>query len=350
MRNDFKMKNTHSYWVEIDHYRISLAQNGLLWNEHTINTFTFFKANMQHFMPMIDHDDHIRLFKQFNLHNWLNTIDTALFKDKFPWRIEGKNQFLNQISLQPGLICTFHFGAYQLINYLLVTAKVPFALLVAEKVVHDWQVRHPQLNIALQKAREKGRFVLLNANERTALKHMHLLVKKGFHIVVYLDGLQGTQIANNNAKEKIPFLGQQILVPRGIATFAAALRLPVYPMVALRRKRTVILHTLPVIMPLATMDKKTYVTALITRIYAWFATFVIHWPEQWTNWPHLSAFRSDQKALVGQWYNHMYTLEKEKYGIYKSADNYFLLRNSDMTSFLIDSNEFETLRQRWYNT
>src|SRR5690554_5135578 len=113
--------NTKEYYLtELRRIKSILAVQNPMLNNEAVNSFAFLSANLGHFLPMLSYEMHIDIFRQFQLQHWLNAKDVAFFKEEYPLRITGWRAVLTEMQTQPGIICTYHFGAYQLINYLLV--------------------------------------------------------------------------------------------------------------------------------------------------------------------------------------------------------------------------------------
>lgn len=307
-------------------------------------------ANLSHFLPMLKLNTQKKIFSRARTQQWLNAMDVTLFAGTYPWRIQGWNDFRKRLIVQPGIIASFHFGAYQLICYLMVKAKIPFVLLVAATVKDDWTTRNAVLLEALEEARAEGRFVLLDANSPAALRQLYSLPKQGFQILVFADGLETVVSKDSPSLEQVSFLGQNIAVGRGVAQLAHTLQLPIYPMIAHRKNKSVQLETLPSMFSIANTDRRIFATAVLNKLFGWFATFVIRSPEQWTLWSHIHALRGDEKLALGVWYTQESDSFKDsaKYGVFKMGDYCYVLRKKDMKCFSISKAEFETLARQWY--
>lgn len=329
----------------------TVAKSRLRWNEHSINTFTIISAHLSYFIPGLSYRGQHKVFKKYIRHAEMNSHDLEAYAKDDTGHIKGWDVFLSQIAKRPGMICTFHFGPYQLINYLLVKAKVPFALLVSDRVMATWRQRNSSLLPLIDAAQKADRFRLLNANKRDALKMMYQLAKQGYCLLVYADGLEGLDTESRGMLEKLPFLAADIEVSRGIATLAHSLKLPVYPMLALRKRKNLHIRTWPTVYPHQSEHRRDFAQRLMAHLYAGLATYVLRWPEQWTNWPFLESIRIDlnrkdratPKIPKGKCEN------PKKYGIMHDEDKgYLLLRKNDLQCFSISPEYYNSLRRRWY--
>lgn len=324
-----------------------------LGNLPTLNTFTFLSANIGHFLPMLDSSTHLQIFQHYRYHKWLNGLDVACFADRYPLRVYGWPSFRRQIALRTGIICTYHFGAYQLINYLLIHAKIPYALLVAGHVKDTWAKRYPGLLEALEQARATGKFSLLDANDRGDLRKMYALAKAGYYLLIYVDGFEGMVAGRQGAAHSVPLLGQEVLVPMGAAQLSHTMRLPIYPVLALRRSGSIALKSFAALMPDSMDDRNTYTAMVMNRLYSTLSPFLMHWPEQWSNWPYLHNLASAESPLQGQLWPTLCgspPTEQDRYGIYGLEDRRYLLRKADMQAFPLAAEQFSTLLHSWYDT
>lgn len=314
-----------------------------------LNTYTFLSANLSNFVPTMPHEQHWALFEQYRMAQVLNGLDTACFEANYPLAIVGWDAYLRKLRERPGIICTYHFGAYQLINYLLIKNRIPFALLVAGEVKTRWSKRFPHLLSELNVAAENGLFVLLDANDSSSLRKMYKLTASGFRLLIYTDGLEGSKTEKDEQLQPISFLGQRIVVPKGVAQLSYTLDLPIDPLLALRREEYIELVSGKTIQPSRNVEKHTYVRETMRNLYSFLEPYLHHWPEQWTNWPLLHRLLSERTELLSarDWQNSP-PHDDTAYGIYSLGDQYFLLRKHDYVSFPLEQKEFDVLFDSWY--
>lgn len=314
-----------------------------------LNTYTFLSANLSNFVPTMPHEQHWPLFEQYRMAQVLNGLDTTYFKAGYPLSIVGWDVYLRKLWERPGIICTYHFGAYQLINYLLIKNKLPFALLVAGEVKTQWSKRFPHLLTELRMAEENGLFVLLDANDSSSLRKMYKLTASGFRLLIYTDGLEGSKTAKEDQLQSISFLGQRIEVPKGVAQLSYTLDLPIDPLLALRRREYIELVSGRTIQPSRNVEKHIYMRETMRDLYGFLEPYLHHWPEQWTNWPLLHRLLSGRTELLGARDGQdSLPHDDTAYGIYSLGDQCFLLRKSDYVSFPLEQNEFDVLFDSWY--
>jgi|GEM_PF-4157563 len=314
-----------------------------------LNTYTFLSANLSNFVPTMPHEQHWSLFEQYRMAQVLNGLDTTYFEEKYPLPVVGWDIYLRKLRERPGIISTYHFGAYQLINYLLIKNRIPFALLVAGEVKTRWSKRFPHLLSELSVAEEAGLFVLLDANDSSSLRKMYELTASGFRLLIYIDGLEGLKNAKKDHLQLVSFLGQRIAVPKGVAQLSYTLGLPIDPLLALRHKEHIELVSGTTIQPSGNVEKRRYVQETVRNLFSFLEPYLHHWPEQWTNWPDVHRTLPEATGLLGarDWQDNPPN-DDTAYGIYSLADQYFLLRKHDYVSFRLEKKEFDVLFDSWY--
>jgi len=312
----------------------------------SLNTFGLISANLYNFLPQMTYDKHKELFHSFRMNQWLHGIDANFFKGDFPLPVFGVDQLLEKIGVQNGIICTYHFGIYQLINSILVNSKISFALLVGEDVYNKWEERFPMLTAMLAGARDEGRFVLLNANKRASLRKMYDLTKLGFSIVIYVDGVQGLNKGAGTQLISVSFLGQNIFVPKGAASLSHYFNIPIYPVLALRRTNRIQIELGETIYPQQFVNREHYCSYAMTKIFSFLSSYVMHWPEQWTNWSLLHYFLQGILPLNREVVEAGNSLDSE-YSLIKFQGNGFLLKKSDYKSYELHGDDFERIMIDW---
>ena len=312
----------------------------------SLNTFGFISANLYNFLPNMPYHTHRALYRDFRTHQWLHGMDANFFKGQYPLPIEGANDFLAKITSRSGIVCTFHFGVYQLICHLFLKSETRFALLVGAEVYKNWRARYPALMEQLDAAALRGNFVLLDANSSTSLRQMYTLVKTGYNLIVYVDGIQG--LAEENEKHLIPitFLGQQIFVPKGAASLSHMINAPMYPMLALRRTDKIEVISAPPIIPSKSIHKSDYCTFAMTKIFSLLSSHVMHWPEQWSNWPLLHYFLRSNKP-IGRMVIPGELSEEMEYSLFRLDGKGFLLKKANYKAFYLKESDFQVVFDRW---
>ncbi|WP_286863382.1 MULTISPECIES: hypothetical protein [Sphingobacterium] len=344
------MKCIKLYTEKLEHIKKQLKEtNGTV---ESVNAYAYFSANLKHFMPLLDWDRHWQLYLQFRENNALNALDVLFMDGEFPLPITGWGYLSAKLLRRHGIICTFHFGAYQLINYLLLRDKIKFALLVGDEVRSTWDSRYPNLMKQMQLGEKEGRFKLLNAGEAAALKEIYRLVRAGYQLVIYADGLTGTGTASAKNLVEITFLGQHIYVPGGVAALAHRLQCPIYPLLALRKEGEIVLRSRDAISAPVGMPRPDFVRTTTTALFGFLATFLMHAPQQWTVWTQLQRLLLPERGLiyVDEINNDVQGQDRQRYGLIhrdRGDSRYFLLDKRNYHIYALKQQEYVNLFNQW---
>lgn len=296
--------------------RLDPDANGLLQS-----LFTFFSANLLHFLPTLSVDDHQRLFKACCLYQKLNKLDQQFFGQDFPLQIRGWDaEWVGQVRRTPGIICTMHAGSYRLINYLLAIEGVPHALLTASAFKREQEQTLRQLYPRLGVHPEA--VPIIDAERSSAPRNIVRLIKQGYSVVVYVDGDTGSTLADPSKLVQVPFLGQHILARRGVARMAHWANAPIYPIFNFREGKDVIsLFRGKTLFPQG-HSAKAFEGIAIPYIYGHFASLLMHYPMQWENWFRLHL-NIDHSARIRP------ADTSSAVGLFESSGDYFLLEKRD---------------------
>ncbi|WP_164124306.1 LpxL/LpxP family acyltransferase [Sphingobacterium luzhongxinii] len=315
------------------------------WNDvEALNTYALLSANLSNFMPQLQ--SHQEFFQRYRYQQVLNGNDLLHFERDYPSPVEGWDAVLALVKAHRGIIATYHFGPFQLINYLLMRAKIPYVLLVAGQVIADWRAKYPQLLARMELAARQGGFQLLDANDPAALRMLYRLLDKGFSLLIYTDGVEG--VAHNRAARmtRVNFLGQQIYVPRGTATLAYRFGLPIYPCLLWREGDRIRVEAADTITVAEGLDPQQYARMVADQLFALLAKYVMHWPEQWTNWSVLHRFLL-HKPPIGVAAGTVADMERH-YGLVRVDNNPYLLEKRNYKMFPLDEVGFKLLKNSWF--
>ena len=344
------MKRVKLYHEKVEHIKKQLAMSSQ--SVDAVNAYAYFSANLKHFMPLLDWGKHRLLYRQFREYNARNALDVHFMDGEFPLPIIGWEHLRSKLGRQHGIICTFHFGAYQLINYLLLRDNIKFALLVGEDVLATWDIRYPKLIKQMQLREMEGRFKLLDASRPAALREIYRLVRTGYQLVIYADGLTGAGTNDVKNLVEIPFLGQQIYVPSGTATLAHRLQCPIYPLLALRKGREIVLHTSESIASAVDLSRADFVRVTTTALFGFLSKFLMHAPQQWTLWTQLQRLLLSERGLmyVDELDDDFSNLDRQQFGlIHRDRDDgqYFLLDKRNYHMYTLKQQEYINLFNQW---
>lgn len=254
-------------------------------NEETFRLYTFFKANVKHFMPNTAKEKLEQAFKEVCLHQHLSWKDLHNEQQEEQPTISGiEPSFIESVKARPGVICTYHLGSYRMINKVLSDAEIRFSLLVNANVFEEES-----------KQEVSGGFVrdfdLIDAEQPTALLKMMRALKKGESLLVYLDGNTGV----NSGKEKhvvVEFMAGRLWVRKGIAVLAQLMQCPIYPLSCLRTSLYSLAYSTAeaIIPPKDKQPDPLFVQRTMQTLYKQLEEIVYTQPFQWECWLYLHQF------------------------------------------------------------
>ncbi|MFD2966222.1 lysophospholipid acyltransferase family protein [Sphingobacterium bambusae] len=310
-----------------------------------VNTYSFFSANLLNFIPSIPFDLHPYLFKEFRKNKKRNGIDATSFSAVYPYPIVGWETIDKMMLNGASILCTFHFGPFQLLNYVLVKQEEAYCLLVARETYDKWRERYPNLIKLLCQAQAKGLFDLINVNDRNALRTMYRQTAEGRKLLIYVDGLEGMSNERQSSLQKINFLGQIITVPSGAAQLSWSLKLPLQPVIAEQIGDTVNLRFGKAIYPNGGVNRDLYLHMTMQSLFSFVSYYIMRRPELWTNWPSAHLYLGSKPPIEDSIFDELSAanLHARKFGLFSSGEQYFLLRKKDYLSFVITGLEFSQL-------
>lgn len=315
-------------------------------NPRQLNSYTMVSANLFNFLPHVAPHRHLSFYQQYKGQQYLNGNDIRLFEGDYPLPIDGLQDFLERVIQQRGIIATYHFGPFQLINYILMNARVPYVLLVGPQSISEWQYRYPALMERMKEATKNNRFQLLDAQEPSALRRMYRLVDEGYHLLLYIDGMEGIDQAVSERNVEVSYLGQEIRVAKGAAALASYFQRPIHPVLLRRGTDRIVIEMDQPIYAEQFKDRNTFIQRASDRLFAFLGRFVMHWPEQWTNWNMLHRFLAKEKPIGNEAFLESLELQ-ERYGLLQLEASAYLLDKSSYKLYPMAVDEFNVLKSDW---
>lgn len=255
-------------------------------NEETFRLYTFFKANVQYFMPSITKGKLEQAFKEVCLHQHLSWKDYGNERPEEQLAITGmEKSYIHRLKASPGIICTYHLGSYRMINKVLTDAEIPFSLLVNATVFEE------ESKQGTNEASFVRSFDLIDAEQPSALLKMMRALKNGKNILVYVDGNTGVSSGKEN-QVMVEFMAGRLWVRKGIAVLAQLMQCPIYPLSCLRTSLYSLSYSVAeaIIPP---KDKKTnslFVQQTMQKLYKQLEKTLHTHPFQWECWLYLHQF------------------------------------------------------------
>lgn len=321
-----------------------IEQMDIFENEERLRLFTFFSANVLHFMPNSNPEEHIGAFKQVCLHQHLSWRDVDDRQNERPFVTGIDESFIDRLKNRPGIICTYHSGSYRLINKLLAEGGVPFALLVNKTVLQ--QEKDSFQNKFERAAPDFPRKLdLIDAEESTALIKMIRALRSGKNLLVYADGNTGSS-GNKENNVFVDFMAGKLSVRKGLAVLSDLTRSPIYPVVC-RRKALNEIHfeVLETILPsLTTQGNASYIQQTMQKLYRNLEGVLKKDPFQWECWLYLHQHIVLPKPVGNKGTVGMAELRDARlWGLFKIGEHCFVLNKQTYSSFKIPSSFYEVV-------
>lgn len=315
-------------------------------NPNNLNSYTMMSANLFNFLPNMPPDRHLSLYQQYKGQQYLNGNDIRLFEGEYPLPIAGLQDFVDKVSQEQGIIATYHFGPFQLINYILINAHIPYVLLVGPQSLKEWSYRYPALMQRMEQAAKNNRFQLLDAQQPSSLRKMYRLLEEGYQLLLYIDGMEGIDLSVPGRTIQVNYLGQEIRVAKGAAALASYFQVPIYPVLLRRGADSIVLEMDKPIHPAPFKERHTFIQSASDRLFAFLGRFVLHWPEQWTNWNMLHRFLAAEQPFGNGAFLDGLELH-ECYGLLQVDTSGYLLEKWSYKVYSMDIEEFNVLKSSW---
>ncbi|WP_257670473.1 LpxL/LpxP family acyltransferase [Parapedobacter tibetensis] len=300
------------------------------------NQYTFFSANIEHFLPMVPAAQHEELFRETLVYQRLSGLDLSYGVAGYLPPISGWDpEWANSLRHRVGIIACAHMGAHMLIGLLLAKAQVPLALLVVSHLVEP-------LKKFWKAAAEKDPSIVLpqivDASSSSALRQLVRFVQAGVSLLIYWDGEEHSGGDDGLHQVCVPLLGQHIRLQRGIAFLSKVTQAPIVPVVAFRqRDGSVGVHQGTERCP-QHYRGKDFTRLALQSVVQFFSPYFIHFPAQWDKWTHLHRMALPERFFVEAGRN-----LSDRYGILKGGDTYFLFERRDYHTLALPENYMDIL-------
>lgn len=290
-----------------------------------LNQFTYYSANMEHFLPILPTSGHLERFRQTVAFEQVGALDIDGFLAGYtPTIAEHGATLAGRLAKRPGMVCTTHTGAHLHIAFAMLKAGVPFAALVSQASKRALTAK------AAGSYNRRVAPTLIDAGAPDALPAMIRMLRAGTNVLAFVDGGTGRGAMAQSKCLKIPFLGQHTYVRRGVAYAAWAAGVPIYPVWAFRRSANIIdlhHHT-----PICNREwpKEQYLHHATATIYAHFSTYLLHHTAQWTHWWNL------QRCIdADQYIRPPGRTLQQRMGLLLKAGKRFALDRNDYSAYLL---------------
>lgn len=315
--------------------------------------FNIASASLSNYLPQISFSEHGNIFKNIFLHQQLSMFEQSFYDLPDYVVYENLNRDVRRLLEKGGsIICTFHTGAYRLINLFLAKHKLPFTLVLSKEAM-ETQGRDFEKMFAEINKGDTGRadLKLIDAESPSSALNMIKDIKKGRNLVIYIDGNTGAGNETNSNQNNcvIDFLNQKIFARQGVGYLAHTLQVPVLTVVSYRKSFSDIrLRFFDPIFSDVQKDKAAAAAKITQHIYDLAAPIIKEYPDQWDAWLYLhkvsnvmirpaemvTALPSPEDKLI---------FNSSSFGIFKVIQNSFLFKKCNYKSYKISSEVYTEL-------
>lgn len=300
-------------------------------NTHIANltTFTFFSANLSKLLPSVPLAHHPAYFSEAGRYHKMahdRRNDEAV--------LHGLRSVmpLSDIRKAPGVIATFHIGAYKLLPLWLINTGIPLTLLVSADVAarerESYRVQSSRFAAEGQPPLE-----LLEAEDPMVIRKMIRSIRRGNWVLIFVDGNEGMATKPSTTCRTnllMNFLAHKLHVKTGAAELAFLAGCPIYPLALLFDEQ---LNPKLTSLPLMAFPKgvrQDAVREIMQVLYGWLARMIRQSPAQWEGWFYVHhdlqhGDKLDYRALLQQFLpfsvgDHRFLLHRDTYGAYPASD------------------------------
>jgi lauroyl/myristoyl acyltransferase len=241
-------------------------------------THALFNASIYHFLPNYPSDQYDGLFEKVCQHQRDAFAAYASFDPSYITTVRNElDPLIQQLTIRPGIIATFHLGSYRFLNLVLASARLKLALLVSTSVLgreeHHWVYQYPSL-------------MVLDAEDPAVSLQIIRALKNEYTLVVYVDGNTGTGQGRKNNLH-VPFLAGHLHVRQGFPLLAHVSNVPIYPFWHHQGGAPSAWNWRPPFMPLDGEDRWCFAQRVTEELYTLLANIVKDSPESWECWRYI---------------------------------------------------------------
>lgn len=254
------------------------------------NSLEFASANLRHLlpkMPLVRHEIILTeaLFSkacaELDESNGF-VLDHATIHDSGGWLAAARER--------PVIFCSFHYGSYRLINYLLARADLKFAVLASRDIWTTKRARFLEYHREAQAYFSKAdtRMEVVNVEMPSAALNLARRVRAGWSLLAYLDGDNGVMgVGRHDSKMlRTTLLGQPMFARKGVTFLSHFLKAPIVPVICKRSgviERDITVHD-PIYPPRELGSRDAFCRSATDRLYALLGAYIKADPGQWERW------------------------------------------------------------------
>ncbi|MBK6265299.1 hypothetical protein JKA74_09625 [Marivirga sp. S37H4] len=334
-------------------------------SEKERKAFLFTSINKQKVLSSIDHSSDVEFYKDTVLYQKWREIDQ---KTEFNILLEniqasGDITFSNDANQGPFIFCGFHYGAYNLIPFMLKKKGIEFVTVAVEENMIEDLVQFKR-DVKTKDFSQKSDTIKSSGFQ--VLLQMLQALKSGKNILVFIDGGNGTTKVNDTEKlRKISFLNEKIFTRTGVLELAYKMNTPIIPIVAKREEdKSVNVFFSSQIRLEKDLPKEEAIENCVSRIYSELETFVKKDPAQWEVWDvlHLILAPAEEHPYLKYWnyfrqkfkpkklltVNSVLHFNEDDFGFYQDETSCYVIQKSSMDRFKISSLTYNVLKSLEY--
>lgn len=254
------------------------------------NSLEFASANLRHLLPQIPLKQHEAVLTEALFSKGCAELDEsngfvlghATVHDPGGWLVAARER--------PVIFCSFHYGSYRLINYLLARADLKFAVLASQDI---WKTKRERFlgyhrEAQAHFSRSATRMEVVNVEAPAGALSLARKVRSGWSLLAYLDGDNGVLgVGRHDSKMlRTTLLGQPLFARKGVAFLSHFLQAPIVPVICKISgaiEREIVVHE-PVYPMQASENRETYCQKVAGRLYALLGEYLKDDPGQWERW------------------------------------------------------------------
>jgi len=334
--------------------RFDFGQNDML-----DRTYCLTSANIGNFLPEIPFEQHQTLLGSILMNREKSIVDGKYEGVLNEIMYENLNEEIWTIlNNTPSVICTFHFGSMQVINHFFAFHKIDYVFIASKKTLDDHLGDFLEMAEVQSKVYGNIELDFIEADECNAAFKMLKSLKKGKHLLIYIDGNTGTGYNSANLNlSRIEFLSKTLYVRNGAATLSFFAKVPLIGAISYRdRNNQITLRFFDPVFPPEFENKEGFIGTTMQYLYDSLSSLLKLFPEQWECWIYLHSFiRSEDffsENLVGEKAfsnSEYYQFNQIDFGLWKVDDRGYLFNKRDYTFYLLEGNYYNYLKDNSNN-
>lgn len=332
----------------------------------TSHRFNLVSANLFHFLPQMDFDQHRTVFTDIMLHNQLTHYEQTQVEVLNSITVENGTRELFQLMKNKACIfSSFHFGMYRLMNLFLTKNNIPYTVVIPQQSLQKEGPIFRDIYKRMHPSAPENPINFIEMESPSLSLKMIRELKQGRSLFIYFDGYRGAGNLQENRRYnedgQISFLGQPLLARVGVAYLAQMAGVPLITGISYRKSLDDLrLCFFDPLFPNPSVTKEQFAHDTTQTLYDKFSPFLTASPGQWEAWLYLhrslpqplqpANLSSTDKpaARTGQLKN--FRINHDIFGVFTIQDKAYLFNKETYTSYPIDNHLFGLLKNAVYES